>query len=108
MKYLYYTQGNLISKYSVSRTVLSVVYAFAMLGAHLELSYVERLGKILELCFLILFHLQIIPTQQDRFVCSVSRGDNRHGGLIHMKQKPTSCSKIICNGLLNRGTVQLY
>lgn len=75
MKYLYYAQGNLISKYSVSRTVLSVVYASAMLGAHLELSYVERLGKISELCFLILFHLQIIPTQQDRFVCSVSQGD---------------------------------
>lgn len=33
---------------------------------------------------------------------------NRNGGLICMKQQPMFCSKIICNGLLNKGRVQLY
>lgn len=37
----------------------------------------------------------------------VTRG-NRNGGLIYMKQQPMSCSPIICNGLLNKGRVQLY
>lgn len=53
------------------------------------------------------FISELFPQSSQVYVFHITRA-NRNAELICMEQQPMFSSKIICNGLLNKGRVQLY
>lgn len=107
VKYLYYAQGNLISKYSSSWTVSCSIWlcnAWCSLGTNIH----GKVGKKYWSCdFSFCFTCKLLWGSRIGLCILCHEGIIEREDWLIWNKKPLSCSKIICNGLLNRGRVQL-